>query len=77
MFERNGAPPDAQEVDAYLDALRSLVSDGVTLRGVLLYGLARPSLQPEAGELGSASQDWLKRLAARVEALGLSVQLST
>ena len=77
MFERGGAPPDGEEIAAYLGALRTLVSDGVTLRGVLLYGLARPPLQPEAGELGSVSQEWLERLAARVEALGLPVQVST
>jgi len=77
MFERNGEAPDADEIDAWVDALRTLVADGVSLRGVLLYGLARPSLQPEAGELDSVSPDWLERLAARVESLGLSVQIST
>lgn len=76
MFARNGSPPAEGEVDAYLAALRSLVEDGVPLRGVLLYGLARPSLQPEAAELSALPAGWLEQLAQRIELLPLSVRLS-
>jgi hypothetical protein len=41
------------------------------LAGVMLYGLARPSLQPEAGRLGGLPAEWLEELGGRVEALGL------
>ncbi len=76
MFARNGEPPTSLEVDAWVDALAALVRDGVPLRGVLLYGLARPSLQPEAGELSALPAAWLEQLARRVEALPLPVRLS-
>ena len=38
------------------------------LAGVLLYGLARPSMQPEADRLGRVSAEWLERLAGEVRA---------
>jgi len=41
-----------------------------------LYGLARPSMQPEAGRLGAAPEWWMRQLQARIEALGLPVKLS-
>lgn len=66
MFARGGAPPAAEEVDAWVAALESLVADGVPLRGVLLYGLARPSLQPEADELTPLPAAWLEALGERV-----------
>jgi len=43
---------------------------------VLLYGLARPSMQPEAGHLSPLSEGWMREMAARIEAVGLPVRLS-
>lgn len=71
VFGLDGAPPEAQEVQAYLDLLARAVLEGVPLKGVLLYGLARPSLQPEALRLTRLPEAWLKALAARIESLGL------
>jgi hypothetical protein len=44
---------------------------------VLLYGLARPSLQEEAPRLSAAPLEWMQQLAAQIENLGLTVKLST
>lgn len=76
VFSRGGEPPDERELSTYLSALRELIEDGVSLRGVLLYSLARPSFQPEAEELGRLEQEWLDAFAARIEALGLEVRAS-
>ncbi len=76
MFARDGSPPDRAELDAYVAALAALVRDGVPLRGVHLYGLARPSHQPEAPTLGRLPAAWLEALAAEVRALGLRVEVS-
>jgi pyruvate-formate lyase-activating enzyme len=73
VFEWDGAPPAAAEVAAYLAFLAS-VKDAVA--GVLLYGLARPSLQPEAGRLGRLPECWLGELAGKIEKLGLPVRVS-
>jgi len=69
-------PPTAEEVDAYIALLRRLKEDDVPLQGVLLYGLARPSMQPEAIHLSALPADWMEPLAERIRALGYSVQLS-
>ena len=42
------------------------------MRGVLLYGLARPSLQPAASRLSALPPEALRRFAARIEALGVA-----
>ena len=75
VFARRGEPPSAEEQEAYLACLRSLVDRGVPVRGVLLYGLARPSLQPEASELSPLPRPWMEDFASRIEALGLPVRL--
>ncbi|MDQ7010777.1 MAG: radical SAM protein [Mariprofundaceae bacterium] len=76
MFAWDGQPPDKAEIVAYLDFLAGLVRDGVAVKGVLLYGLARPSLQPEAGHVSALPEAWMKALAQRIEIAGMPVQLS-
>jgi wyosine [tRNA(Phe)-imidazoG37] synthetase (radical SAM superfamily) len=73
VFAWDGAPPAEAEVVAYLDFLAS-AQDAVA--GVLLYGLARPSLQPEAARLGRLPPSWLEALARRIEKIGLTVRVS-
>ncbi|MBK6743008.1 MAG: radical SAM protein [Hydrogenophilales bacterium] len=70
LFELDGLPPSEDEIDAYLRLLGRLQSDGVPLRGVLLYGLARPSLQPEAPRLSRLPEARLIAFGGRIEAMG-------
>lgn len=74
-FARRGEPPSRAERDAYLALVRELVAARVPLRGVLLYGLARPSHQPEAAELSALSAEWLDGFAREIEAAGLEVRV--
>ena len=76
MFALDGAPPDDAELDAWLALLARARQDRLPLRGVLLYGLARPSMQHEAGRLAPLPAAWLERLAERVRALGWEVRVS-
>ncbi|HSC80504.1 MAG TPA: radical SAM protein [Chitinolyticbacter sp.] len=76
MFARDGRLPDAAELQAYLDFIAAQLARGVSLQGVLLYGLARPSMQAEAPSLATAPAEWMQALASRIEALGLAVRLS-
>lgn len=76
MFALDGELPSATEVNAYLDFLREQLAKGVRLEGVLLYGLARPSLQAEAPRLTAAPLEWMQQLLVQIEALGLKVKLS-
>jgi pyruvate-formate lyase-activating enzyme len=76
MFAWDGQAPAAAEIDAYLGFLAALRARAVPVRGVLLYGLARPSMQqPEAAHLAAVPAPWLAVLARRIEALGLDVSV--
>ena len=74
LFALDGAIPGDEEVQAYLDVLER--AGCANLPGVHLYGLARPSLQPEAERLSSLPQDTLEAIAVRIRALGLAVNVS-
>jgi pyruvate-formate lyase-activating enzyme len=76
MFALDGNAPDAAEIDAWLTLLARAKADNLPLRGVLLYGLARPSQQAEALRLGRLPEEWMQALAVRVEALGWAVRVS-
>ncbi len=74
MFRWDGEVPSAAEIDAYVDVL---VQAGVErLQGVLLYGIARPSMQPEAPRLAPLSSDELEAIAERIREKGLTVRVS-
>ncbi|MCC6900021.1 MAG: radical SAM protein [Polyangiaceae bacterium] len=75
-FRWRGAPPSEQEQAAYLAMVERLKREAVPVRGVHLYTLARPSLQPEAPELEPLDAEWLTAFARRIEALGLPVKVS-
>ncbi|MEM8711829.1 MAG: radical SAM protein [Planctomycetota bacterium] len=74
-FGRNSAAPTDAETAAYLDLLTSEVERGTPIAGVLLYGLARPSLQPAAPELFRLEDGWIQSFAERIRgATGLPVE---
>jgi wyosine [tRNA(Phe)-imidazoG37] synthetase (radical SAM superfamily) len=75
-FELDGTPPSRQDEDDYLGFLASLLRDDIRPRGVLLYSLARPSLQPEVSRLTAIPEEQLEVFAARIRALGLVVQVN-
>ncbi len=76
MFALDGQPPAEAELEAYLALLKSVLGQGAKLRGVLLYGIARASRQPEAPRLSALPLSWLQALAHRIESLGLSVKVT-
>jgi len=76
VFQVNGNPPSELETNAYLEFIKSLKDEGVPLKGILLYGIARPSLQPEAPQLSQVSESWLIAYGEKIKALGLTVKLN-
>ncbi len=76
LFAFDGEPPSEAERKAYLDFLSKAIGQGIRLQGVLLYGLARPSRQPEASRLSLLSRDWMERFAEDIRKSGLAVRLS-
>jgi len=76
MFNWDDLPPDEGEKTAYLDFLSVLVRDAVPIKGVLLYGVARPSMQPEAVHVSPLDTGWMQDMQRRMEDVGVSVKLS-
>jgi hypothetical protein len=52
-----------------------LLRQNVLPRGVLLYGIARNSMQPEAPRLSALTLDQLERFSQRIRELGLAVKV--
>lgn len=73
FFAIDGIPPADADRDAYVSGLAREAS---YIRGVHLYGLARPSTQPEAPRLQRLPREWLEDLARRLKEKGLTVTVS-
>ena len=73
MFSLDDHPLDEKEISAYLKLISEVKH---SVKGVYLYGLARPSHQPESVRLSRLSEDWLEALALRIRELGLMVHVS-
>jgi len=71
VFALDGQPPAPGERAAYLDFIASLAAQRLPLEGVMLYQLARPSLQAEAARLSAVPSQWLEIFAADIRARGL------
>ncbi|WIM05680.1 MAG: radical SAM protein [Candidatus Nitricoxidivorans perseverans] len=73
VFALDGEAPREPELSALLSLLgrfRGVVA------GVHLYGLARPSRQPEAERLQRLTPQWLEAFSARIRETGLTVKVS-
>jgi hypothetical protein len=75
VFALDGEPPSRAERDAYLAFLEGVLPEA-PLRGVLLYGLARPSMQPEARRLSKLPAAWLEAFAAEIRKTKIAVKVS-
>ena len=76
VFALDGAPPSDVEQAAYLAAVGRIRQESIPVRGVLLYGLARPSMQPQASRLSTLPVEWLDAFAEKIRAAGLPVKVS-
>jgi wyosine [tRNA(Phe)-imidazoG37] synthetase (radical SAM superfamily) len=76
VFALDGAAPSEAEQAAYLAAVAYIRRQQIPVQGVLLYGLARPSMQPQAGRLSALPAEWLETFAERIRAEGLPVKVT-
>lgn len=75
-FALDGAPPDEAEQAAYLALVRRIRQEKIPVQGVLLYGLARPSLQPQSSRLAALPVAWMENWAEAIRKAGLPVKLT-
>jgi wyosine [tRNA(Phe)-imidazoG37] synthetase (radical SAM superfamily) len=73
IFMIDGKSPDDKDIDAYIELINKAKK---IIKGVHLYGLARPSLQPRAGDLGRISEDELKNIAKKLIGLNIPTTVS-
>jgi wyosine [tRNA(Phe)-imidazoG37] synthetase (radical SAM superfamily) len=76
LFREDGMPPLDNERQAYVDLVRQALQDGTQLQGVMLYPLARPSLQPGAEHLSAMSEQEMQSWAQPLRERGLEVRVS-
>jgi len=74
MFRWDGEAPSEEAIAAYIALLEAAGTE--RLVGVLLYGVARPSMQAEATHLNPLAADELEAIAARLRKKGLTVRVS-
>jgi hypothetical protein len=75
-FALDSEPPSRRDEDDYLEFVAALLRDGHRPQGVLLYSLARPSLQAEAPRLSALTAEQLQIFAERISKLGLVVKVT-
>lgn len=76
LFDLDEKAPDDTERNAYLGFVDAAIRKGIALQGIMLYGLARPSLQPEAARLTPINRAWAEAFIGELEKLGLEVRRS-
>ena len=72
-FGIDGEAPSAADESDYLSMLTDVRNE---IRGVLLYGMARRSMQAAAGRLHRLPAQTMRRFAAQIKALGVEVRVS-
>lgn len=73
VFALDDDPPGQAWAHDYLALLDQARERGAEIHDILLYGLARPSMQPAAGRLDALSSEQLGALADRLRAGGYDV----
>jgi len=72
-FDKQGL--SSKEKDALLELLKSIKTKGCALKYVMLYTIARQSLQPESGRLERLSAETLNAFAEEIRLLGFEVSV--
>lgn len=75
-FTVDSVSPGRQDEDDYLNMLERLKSENILPKGVLLYTLARPSMQAEASRLSALSAQQMELFAERIRDFGVTVNVS-
>ena len=73
IFMIDGKSPDEKDIDAYIELINKAKKN---IKGVHLYGLARPSLQPRAKDLGRISEEELQSIAKKLLDLNILTTVS-
>jgi wyosine [tRNA(Phe)-imidazoG37] synthetase (radical SAM superfamily) len=76
VFSYKNKAPNKTEVNAYIQLLNAIISRNIPVIGVMLYGIERQSLQPEAKIIKKLPESWLQDLAVKIKAIPFDVTVS-
>jgi wyosine [tRNA(Phe)-imidazoG37] synthetase (radical SAM superfamily) len=76
LFDYDKQGLSFKERTAFLNLLKSIKKTGCVLKQIMLYTIARPSLQPEAGRLTALPAEVLQGFADEIRLLGFDVSVS-
>lgn len=76
FFKHDSQEPTKEETSAYLDLLLEAKEQNINIEEILLYGLARPSMQPEAKHLQALDKTWFEQLATSIHERGYKARIS-
>jgi wyosine [tRNA(Phe)-imidazoG37] synthetase (radical SAM superfamily) len=76
LVDYDGNSLSEKEKSAFLNLLTTIKATNVSVQQVMLYTIARPSLQPEASRLAPLSVEVLDELANDIKLLGFDVSVS-
>ena len=73
VFSYNNKPPSKIETGAYINFLKATISRSIPIKGVLLYGIERPSMQRDADKLKKVTQKWLNGFERDIKDMPLNI----
>jgi wyosine [tRNA(Phe)-imidazoG37] synthetase (radical SAM superfamily) len=73
VFAIDGNGPSKKDINAYVELISKAKSN---IQGVHLYGLARPSLQPQAKKLSRVDEEILQNIAKELRSLDIATTVS-
>jgi wyosine [tRNA(Phe)-imidazoG37] synthetase (radical SAM superfamily) len=76
VFSWRGETLPGEERGAYIDLISAIEKLENHFKGVLVYGLARPSQQPERDQLDPVEPGWLEDFVSDLRDLGVEVRVS-
>jgi len=76
MFKLDGKLPAENELKSYLQFLSWVKEEELGIKGVLLYGLARTSMQVEAPRLSNLSEEWMNSFSDDIRQLDYQIRLN-
>lgn len=76
VFSYKNNPPSDTEKNAYIHLLKATISRNIPIKGVLLYGVERESMQPEAEFIEKLPESWLQDFAFKIKELSIDVTVT-
>lgn len=78
VFTYEKKTPSEADKNAYIELLKEAINRKIPFKGVLLYGVERPSLLPEASnKITKLPEKWLLSFADEIRNIGVSVKVSS